>query len=219
MAEATFVAYTVGYLLLLLTAVSSARAAWRYRDANHLYILVFVLSHVLVQPMQRFRLVQAALVYRPAVFSPSPGRALPGCAGSPAGDRDVRDRRGRQRIAVFRGPGDNRSQLVLRLSHRAVRLRGYRVLSGSWPQGGRDGQAAHVCRVRYLALRRRLSRAPGSELASKRQPIWRSAHAVPRFGGSDLLLLRLQHPSGAANGLAAHRAGEVPHERRLTRSR
>ena len=53
MSDATSVAYYVAYLLLVLTAVSSAQAAWRYRDAHHLNILLVVISNVLVAPGQR----------------------------------------------------------------------------------------------------------------------------------------------------------------------
>ncbi|HYN06815.1 MAG TPA: ATP-binding protein [Vicinamibacterales bacterium] len=77
MSEATTVASSVAILLLLLTAVSSAKAAWRYRDAHHFNILMVVASHVaanavrpvlfgglvhfgllFVQPHLLFRLVQ-----------------------------------------------------------------------------------------------------------------------------------------------------------------
>src|SRR5262245_27498418 len=51
------VAYYVSYVLLLLTAVSSARAAWRYRDAHHLNILAFVFLHVAVPRAQIFPIV------------------------------------------------------------------------------------------------------------------------------------------------------------------
>ena len=62
MSDATSVAYYVAYLLLVLTAVSSAQAAWRYRDAHHLNILLVVISHVLVAPGQRYLPVWVALL-------------------------------------------------------------------------------------------------------------------------------------------------------------
>ena len=62
MSDATSVAYYVAYLLMVLTAVSSAQAAWRYRDAHHLNILLVVISHVLVAPGQRYLPVWVALL-------------------------------------------------------------------------------------------------------------------------------------------------------------
>ena len=62
MSNAATLAYYVGYVLLLLTAVGSLRAAWRYRDAHHLNILAFVLSHVLLPHLQLIPPVHAALL-------------------------------------------------------------------------------------------------------------------------------------------------------------
>jgi len=66
MSRAANVAYYVSYLLLLLTAVSSVRAAWRYRDAHHLNILVFVISHVVLPRAQIVPvLADALLLFQP----------------------------------------------------------------------------------------------------------------------------------------------------------
>jgi PAS domain S-box-containing protein len=62
MSNAATFAYYVGYLLLLLTAVSSVRAAWRYRDAHHFNILAFVLAQVLLPQLQLIPTVHAALL-------------------------------------------------------------------------------------------------------------------------------------------------------------
>ena len=62
MSTAATIAYYVGYLLLLLTAVSSMRAAWRYRDAHHLNILGFVLAQVLLPQFQLIPTIHAALL-------------------------------------------------------------------------------------------------------------------------------------------------------------
>jgi PAS domain S-box-containing protein len=62
MSEAATVAYYLAYLLLLLTAVSSAQAAWRYRDAHHLNILGVVISHVILPSVQRFPPIHSALL-------------------------------------------------------------------------------------------------------------------------------------------------------------
>ncbi|HEX7778737.1 MAG TPA: hypothetical protein VF424_05840, partial [Vicinamibacterales bacterium] len=62
MSNAATIAYYVGYLLLVLTAVSSVRAAWRYRDAHHLNILAFVLALVLLPQLQLIPTVHAALL-------------------------------------------------------------------------------------------------------------------------------------------------------------
>ena len=63
MSDAANVAYYFGYLLLLLTAISSARAAWRYRDAHHFIILGFVISHVLLPRSQTFRPLHVAVLF------------------------------------------------------------------------------------------------------------------------------------------------------------
>jgi PAS domain S-box-containing protein len=62
MSQAATVAYYVAYVLLVLTAVSSARSASRYRDAHHLNILALVLSHVLIPQVQRFPVLHTALL-------------------------------------------------------------------------------------------------------------------------------------------------------------
>jgi PAS domain S-box-containing protein len=60
-ADITAAAYYFAYLLLLITAISSTRAAWRYRDARHLDILIFLVSHAIVPVAQRFAIFSTAL--------------------------------------------------------------------------------------------------------------------------------------------------------------
>jgi PAS domain S-box-containing protein len=57
----TAVGYYVTFLLLLFTAISSARSAWRYRDGRHFDVLIVLLSHAIVPIAQRYPIFATAL--------------------------------------------------------------------------------------------------------------------------------------------------------------